>query len=209
MGKKIRQSEDELIGKLKEQVTLIRNSADLYDNGDEVEAINLAIRLRVLLHDSNRSKSLLGQLHRKQIDFSDSATEYPSCRSEVGHSDLTHMKMSTSDGISHVAPLDNDWKDKKSHFPDWWQKNVILVDELGNIYTRETLVLQVADTNGGAHVDTHLDETYAHLSRDSTLGLMAVRNGRKEDFRNRTVRPSIRQIAHEVLRTLKDEFPDI
>lgn len=207
MEKKVPQSEEELLGKLKEQITLLRISADGYDGGVEVEAINLAVRLRVLLHDSNRSKSLLGQLGRKQIHFYDTANDYYA-DNQVGHWGLTVIRLSTQDGASHIAPLGDVQQSRKLPFTEWWEGKVVVADEHHNTYTRRDLVCHVANTDGGAHVDPELDTAYANLSRKGTFGLKVRRNGIEEDFQNRAVLPSIRQIVHEVLMTLQEEFPD-
>ena len=77
------------------------------------------------------------------------------------------------------------------------------------MFTRSKLVLSVSNTDGGAHVDPELDEAYAKFSRFNALGWKFLRNDIPEEFHNTPVLPSIRQIAHEVLSTLKDEFPDL
>lgn len=210
MKRRVQQSEKELLGKLREQITLLRSSADAYDRGVEVEALDLAVRLRVLLHNTSCSRSLLGQLGRNQIDFYDSATMHR-FENAVGLWGLTLIRMSTQEGVRHVAPLDSDWgswRDRKVAFGEWWHTQIVVADERGR-YTRRDLILNVANADGGAHVDPRLREDYAHLSRHSTLGLRVLRNGVECDFENRPVLASIRQIAHEVLKTLRDEFPDM
>ena len=71
------------------------------------------------------------------------------------------------------------------------------------------MVLTVANKEGGTHIDPKLDEAYANLSRFNSLGWKVFMSGVEKDFNNTPVLPSIRQIAHEVLKTLKDEFPDL
>lgn len=41
------------------------------------------------------------------------------------------------------------------------------------------------------------------------MGWKYFRRDIEEDFRNSPVLPSVRQITHEVLKTLKDEFPQL
>src|SRR5687768_10194995 len=48
--------------KLHQQLQFIRRSAKLYDQGDEDEALRLATALRVVLHDTGSSTSLLKHL---------------------------------------------------------------------------------------------------------------------------------------------------
>lgn len=52
---------------LARQLKYLDNSSALFDSGDHDEANRLAAVLRVLLHDTNESKSLLGQLGLKSM----------------------------------------------------------------------------------------------------------------------------------------------
>lgn len=66
-GKRIQRREGELLAALRDQRELLRNAGDRYDGGSDAEAKNLAVRLRVLLHDGGRNnQSLLGQLEIKE-----------------------------------------------------------------------------------------------------------------------------------------------
>jgi hypothetical protein len=122
------------------------------------------------------------------------------------------MKSSTNEA-EYVAPLDNlssaRDKNKKRSFDNWWERLIIYKDNKNNEFTRRDLVLAVANKEGGAHVNPKLDQAYADLSRFNSLGWKLFVHGEEKDFNNTPVLPSIRQIAHEVLKTLKDEFPDL
>lgn len=209
--KYISQGQDELLHHLREQIEFLRASASSFDNGHEDEAKRLAVVIRVLVHDTKNSTSLLTQLNKKNINFYDSAADYNPSLSLPAHSGLAIMRISAE--ASWVAPLDDmppsRNKNKKVTFEEWWNKKIVLVDEENNRFTRRLLVINVADTDGGAHVDPNLNVAYANLSRFSSLGWKFFRNDVEGDFENRAVLPSIRQIAHEVLKTLKDEFPDL
>jgi hypothetical protein len=62
--------------------------------------------------------------------------------------------------------------------------------------------------DGGAHVDSKLDEAYYALSRSNSLGWKYIKNGVEKDFATRPELASMRQISYEVLKSLKDEFPE-
>jgi hypothetical protein len=72
--------------------------------------------------------------------------------------------------------------------------------------SRRELILHVAETDGGAHVDPALDEAYMDLSRNNSLGWM-LREGDVVRPFPPPVLPCIRQIAHEVLITLRVKAP--
>src|SRR5438874_7396909 len=57
---------DDLAEKLRQQLRFLRRSAAAFDGGEEDEALRLAAIIRVLLHDTGASHSLLGQLGVKE-----------------------------------------------------------------------------------------------------------------------------------------------
>ncbi|GAG01241.1 unnamed protein product [marine sediment metagenome] len=206
------QSSDELSGHLKDQIAFMKLSANSYDNGFEDEAKRLAVIIRVLLHDTSNSTSLLTQLNKKNIRFHDYSLPY-NPNNVIPYNGLTMMRLSAAEGASYVAPLNGGpptrSKTKKLAFNVWWNNMFVIKDKSGNTFSREDLVLNIADTDGGAHIDPKLNADYASLSRFNSLGWKFFRNDIEDDFRNSPVLPSIRQIAHEVLKTLKDEFPEL
>jgi hypothetical protein len=202
-------SKDELLGHLLIQIAFLERSASWYDNGAEEEAIRLATTIRILVHDTPNnpnSHSLLSQLDKKDILFYDSAIKYiPNAFQTFC---LTSIRMSTKGEAEYRAPLD-DRNMGKIEFAKWWEENIIFKENGGNIFTRKDLVRNVADKDGGAHVDPKLQKAYANLSRFNLTGLKLYVNRKQRNFKNTPVLPSIRQIAHEVLKTLKDEFPEL
>lgn len=92
-------------------------------------------------------------------------------------------------------------------FPDWWDDPVIK-DKSGSMFSRKDLVLNVADTDGGAHVDPELDEAYMALSRNNSLGWTFSDGDVEEALKGRPELASMRQIAHEVLSTINRFVPD-
>jgi len=206
------QTRDELLDHLKDQIAFMKQSANSYDNGFEDEAKRLAVAIRLLLHDTPKSTSLLTLLNKKNINFYDSALPYDP-RNLLTYSGLTMMRLSTKEGASYVAPLDEGAptrsKTRKIAFNTWWNGMFVVKDKHGKTFTRKELVLNTANTDGGAHVDPELDVAYANLSRFNSLGWKVFRRDIVDDFRNSPVLPSVRQITHEVLKTLKDEFPGL
>ena len=89
-------------------------------------------------------------------------------------------------------------------FEEWWDKDVF-VDNKGRRLSRGQLVLTVADQDGGAHVDPEIDGIYADLSRNNSLAWEAI-NGQEKRPMEGPERAAIRQIAHEMLKTLKPRY---
>jgi len=206
------QDNKELLGHLKEQIAFMQESAISYDRGFESEAKRLAVVIRVLVHDTSQSTSLLTLLGRKRkMLFYDSASKYDPRNLATGNC-LTVVKLSANEA-EYIAPLDDlssaRDKNKKRSFNNWWERLIIYGDNKNNTFTRKKLVLAVANKEGGTHVDPTLDQQYADLSRFNSLGWKLFVHGEEKDFNNTPILPSIRQISHEVLRTLRDEFPDL
>ena len=210
---KLKQTGDELLGHLKDQIGFLLSSSNSYDNGLVGEAKRLAIVTRVLLHDTSSSTSLLTQLGKKNIGFHDTCSDYDPLNL-APHTGLIMMRLSTGSGAEYVAPLDNLSPAKikgKVSIDDWWNK-IVFKDSVGNLFTRGDIIKTLANKEGGAHVDPELNADYVNLSKFNSLGWKSVvRKGDviKETDMGNPVLPSMRQIAHEVIKTLRDEFPDM
>jgi hypothetical protein len=188
----------ELQAHLAEQITFLKNSAASFDSGCDGEAKRLAVTLRVLLHDTDHSHSLLGQLGNKNVDFLDTAMKFDPANL-LPHGGLVFVAVGPPH-TRYVAQLDDVPMTRLLPFTDWWNAPVF-VDQARNTLTRKELVLTAANQDGGAHVDPTLDETYDKLSRENALGFTAVENGVTRPMEG-PERVAIRQIAHEVLKTI-------
>jgi hypothetical protein len=215
-------SHAELEGHLTEQVMFMRRSARDFDAGDESEAKRLALHIRTLVHDRGGSKSLLGQLQVKdsiryedttlrRVELPPGFTDLPP-GSIVIHSGITmtQMKLGGPDaGVAFAAPLDDIAPERVGppvEFAQWWEP-VILTDTLGNPFSREALVLALANKDGGAHVDPSLSAGYAALVKANSLGRMGAGPGEELRPLLNIALATVRQIAHELLRTLERELP--
>ena len=74
------------------------------------------------------------------------------------------------------------------------------MDGLGKRFSRMDLVMNVADKDGGAHVDPDLVDTYMDLTRGNSIGYEY--GGQNIPFVGRPVLACMRQIAHELIATL-------
>ncbi len=86
---------------------------------------------------------------------------------------------------------------KLAPFEQWWEK-VVVVDSHRNQFTRQQLVLTLANREGGAHVDPRLDPAYAALTRKHSMALSYGFNEKEGEFSG-IEHASVRQIAHEVI----------
>jgi SEC-C motif len=192
----------ELQAHLEQQLGFLERSAASFDEGYESEAKRLAVTLRVLLHDTPKSHSLLGQLGKADQAFADTALDFDPTN-PVPHGGLVFEALGPPK-TRHVALLDDAPVCGSTPFHAWWTAP-LFVDNERKILTRRDLILVAANQDGGAHVDPALDETYDKLSRLNSMGLFAVENGEARPM-DGPERAAIRQITHEVLKTLKPGY---
>lgn len=214
-------SQPELEQHLAEQVSFLRVSAQAFDAGMEAEAKRLATSIRVLVHDTRTSQSLIGQLGLKEsMRFTDTTIRREvlppgmtswSTGTIVLHSGITitQMQLGPDGGTKFAAPLDNIAPEREGppvEFAQWW-KPVILTDMQGNEFSRKSFVLALANEDGGAHVDPKLATGYAALVKANSLGRMGAGPGQEMRPLLNIALATVRQIAHELLRTLERELP--
>lgn len=197
MSKKLL-SREELIGQLNEHIGFIHNSCALFDVGCGSEAKRVATSIRVLVHDSAMSHSLLGQLGCKEsLDFLSSAT--PNRVKNIGpYWGLLNISLPKP---IYVPKLNKDTA-RPMRFSDWWQEK-ILKDGDQTLYSRRDLVFFLANKDGGAHVDPEMDDAYQRLTRENHIGIEVAVAGKQIKWNENPVLPSVRQIGHEILETLK------
>jgi hypothetical protein len=193
------QSEEELKAHLEDQISFLRASADAYDSGFEGEAKRIAVAIRVLMHDTRQSTSLLSQLGLKSGHFLDTSLPI-SPDNMTPHSGLIVTAMG-SGGAKYCAPLDDGIDQPTLRDFDQWWNTPVFVDSQKRDVSRKELVLAVANQDGGAHVDPALDRKYADLSRGNSLGWNFT-DGSREEAMGGPEKAALRQICHEVLKTL-------
>jgi len=211
MGNKIIQTTEELQSHLNEQLEFLKTSAESYDDGFIGEAKRMATTIRVLLHDTSASLSLLGQLHLKNGKFFSTSVKEPQVganQQKIG-SYAGLIGIFVGKGVNGYVPyLDEIPSDITGYvdFDHYWNET-IFVDNQGNNHSRKDIVLSVANQDGGSHVDPKLDEKYAKLSRQNSLGWMAGDDkGNWVPVKGAEL-AAIRQITHELLRTLVPTYP--
>jgi hypothetical protein len=123
---------------------------------------------------------------------------------------VTRMRFGGPDaGVAFAAPLDDVAPERIGppvDFEQWWEP-VILTDMQGNVFSRKSFVLALANEDGGAHVDPELRASYAALVKANSLGRMGAAPGQAMRPLLNIALTSTRQITHlavEVRRRLDD-----
>jgi len=205
------QSTQDLFNHLKEQIEFLQRSAKSFDVGYVSEGKRMALVIRVLLHNTSHSHSLLHLLGKDKIKFYNTASNTDNGTAMSTHR-LIGLKLSINKGkseTSYYAPLDNRNPNidvnRKIDFLQWWN-GIVIIDKLSNKFSRKDIILSICNTDGGAHIDPKLNAVYAALSRFNSLGWKASDSkGKDRDLFNAELMTT-RQICHEVLKTLKSEY---
>lgn len=200
---RILQSQTELERHFDEQLNFIDSSARAFDKGELSEAKRLACHIRTLVHDTNKSRSLMGQLNLKNIAFIDGG-DVPNPRNLIATHGLTGIHH--SQGASRWVPkfeIPSRPLPKLASFDTWW-KRPVLVDDQRVEFSRKDLVLALANQDGGAHVDPELDLTYARLSRQNSIGWFNLGPDSKGPIEGVEL-ASVRQIAWELMLSIKQK----
>lgn len=181
----------------------------------EIEAKRIATIIRVLLHDTSTSNSLLKQLEVKDnLCFLDTAspndgmlhsmTNMSGVRASNSNQYLGLVaKINTGDSLI-ATPLYNqhlkEWYDgyQKLKFDIWWNNTVININ--GNALKRKDLILNAANKDGGAHIDAKLPNDYG-ITKKTNLILNI--QGTETEFERNIVYASIAQIGWELLNSIE------
>lgn len=179
------------------------NSCYAYDNGMESEAKRIAVEIRKLIYQSDRSVAILHSLGKDNIRF------FSSVESSMKDTDISWIGIAaytiiveqyTGDikGVK-VLPFFGKFSDKTKlkEFQIWWNEEV-LVDSFKKSYSRYELVLLLANKDNGAHVDPELDKEYYETTRNCGIGMKVHVNGNVYEGKD-TVNAIVRQIAHEII----------
>lgn len=215
---KIPQTQSELERHMLEQFAFLMADADQYDAGDIHFAKRMVTTLRVLLHDTGSSHSLLGQLGQKTRYFYDTSTDPHEVERQPNFDYRNNRRAGCFLGIIgmsfpplRLVPYLDSQQNRAFFgfvpFEEYWNR-VVLMDADETAYTRKGIVCAVANQDGGAHVDPEVEEKYYRLTRHYNLGIVAAKGGEViPKITNQVALACVRQIAHEVIRTFCLDYP--
>jgi hypothetical protein len=217
-----KQPRDELVSHLREQMGFLRRSAEAFDGGEESEAKRLAAILRLLLHNSKTSNSLLKQLGvQHQLRFLDTRRRPEPARSGIitrtWDAGLAVIELS-NEGSRYKAPLTGTADSEiygPQPFRQWWQRD-IMEDLDGVRFTRQEFVLFMAHKVGGVHVDPDIQPHFKALTQLNSLGWgriheddkpgVGVPAGNDQEPLGNPIPANVRQIAYEVQATVEEQM---
>jgi hypothetical protein len=143
--------------KLREQLRFLGRSASLYDQGAEDEALRMATALRVVLHDTKSGTSLFKHLALTNTQMLSSARGHGNWQDYLSQ----EINLRSSEPVKMRPLLGRQFAE--APFARWWSDEPVFVHQ-SKSYSRRLICLSAADTDGGAHVDSKLEEYYETLA---------------------------------------------
>jgi hypothetical protein len=169
-------SRETLLEILREQTGLLRTSLESFYKGSFAESLHIATRIRVLVHETKHSTSLLQQLNHNadKLPILDSARRSKPSDHEVFRVTLG-VRLGPGASVWPAVDL-NSTHYGVSTIASWLRRVVFRFHSvLGPqaTYTRKEVILMLANREGGAHVDTDENPDYVRLLKDLPLGFSA------------------------------------
>lgn len=209
---------------LNEQASFLVDSAHNYDRGNFAQAKMMSAIIRTLVKDpefprkNNKTVSLLKQLGRKDsMKFFNTGFEAIDPKINinlVGLVTVPSKPPSLPGNVDNIYlpvldksnQIDVKWLD----FSDWWESNIIVYqsENLDIKITRKSIVLTMAEQDGGTHVDSveNVEINYLNLATATqSLFTNVDKNGYESPIINLHF-ALVRQIAHELIICISKEF---
>jgi hypothetical protein len=158
---------------VRQQYDRLKEAVDAFYAGKEVQALNIAITMRVLIHETDRSRSLLSRVNPNYWDLTIHHRPVLNPRAifavpvtiQIGGDGTRKIIRTNLDSPSYqLVPL-----------RQWWNAEY---QPLGKLrLSKKDIILTVADKDGGAHIDAKVPDGHATLSEPPfRIGVM-MKNG--------------------------------
>lgn len=204
-------SQSELWDLFHEHRSYLQSSAASFDAGYGPEAKRMAVSLRVLLHDTPKSISVFKQLGLKDSWTFDDTAGPVNPRNLAPTTGLVMMQTQFTNGAAEgtYVPLlavgSPHPPRPPIQFSGWWMDPVAKLGN-GDTWSRKDYVLELANKEGGAHVDPKLTAPYETLALHNGFGWSAGTSPDEgQPFGGNAVLASVRQITYELLLTMERE----
>ncbi len=196
---------------ISQQKLLLENSLNNYDGGCRSEYLRIAVIIRVLVHDTASSISLLNQANLK-----DQIRYYSTHNRELMNYDIISSLctanvsgnlLSKETNVVTLVPrlYEADLYARFIDFDTWWNETVIFSGQ-SSLDNRKNLILGASNKLGGAHIDREPSIILINLTKGTGLKQI-VKYGSTETFnlvKGDWISCSIRQIGFEILYTLNN-----
>lgn len=190
---------------LRDQYEVLKLAVDGYYAGVPARAMDIAVRIRTLVHETGNCKPLLAAINRNYLEL-DIYHKVSDRRSGALFSMSLRMKATgpDSENKSGAFRFDKDVFEEGFHqlvpLHKWWSDPYLII--LGHASSKRDIVLDVADKDGGAHVDPKVSERHAINSCPP----VEIISGGSEPVRPDLARAVVAEAGHELVNYLERHF---
>jgi hypothetical protein len=211
----------ELSTELETQLKILASNCLEYDKGNQEFVLEICHRLRVILHQTNSSHSVLNQLGYTDLKFistyDDRSPFQMSVENEIVSSIFGLVKTSPDflgGSMYMYIPYLDDYKTSNPlTFEEWWQSEIICKYKDNYSLNRKKIVVDLfANKSGGSHLDPNISDLFLNINRleDDVIGYKAFDGqGNRMPHKNSPFSGCARQIAHELFLSLKANFENL
>ena len=206
----------ELLEILREQVGFLEVSCGAFDAGFEAEGKRIAATIRLLLHDTDRSISLLTLLEVKhEMKYVDTVEKTNPKNRLMTNNYLVYRFTPTGGTYKPIlgdGPVGLSLKPR--FFNNWWSIEVHKENEIS--WCRKDFIITLANKEGGAHVDPEVLLEYDRVKNGGNKVFMQEERNIDEvsELASVALKPfpgnmalvGARQVAFEILETLKNNW---
>jgi hypothetical protein len=158
-----------ILVKLREQMGFLRTSLGSFYEGNFAESVRIATTIRVLVHETGKSKPLLVHAMPSGLELPilDHAWEKTEHEQILGFTVGVRLGSTLAPAVD-LASLHY----SLSSVGAWWNRTVFTFpSQFGTqlVYRRKQVILILANKEGGAHVDENEDPDYRRLMTNAPL----------------------------------------
>jgi hypothetical protein len=186
---------------LKRQLGFVERSCQAFDAGFHDEAIRIAQCIRVITHNTKTQTSVLAHLNARNITLLSTCLDIAAKVRQFGGRAVHFNGMGQFDigpqSARYHPKLGPGMFDHALSVDEWLKETVFILDP-DTWVSREGVVLNAADKDGGAHVDAQLTPLYQRLVNSGDLGVFVDGHGSETPITGHHY-VALRQMGHELL----------
>jgi hypothetical protein len=186
---------------LQDQYVLLKDSVAGFYAGTAAKANDVAVRIRTLVHSTDKSRALLSFVAPNYLELD--IYHRSSRLSEKAVFFLQQPIRITAGGRSAIMRDDfTNPNYKLVPLERWWMDEYLVIGQVRS--SKKQIVLDVANKDGGAHVDEEVPARYVAASEPPFIF------GANDQFvRPNLARSTVAQAGNELLNYLERHFPSI
>lgn len=177
---------------LKTYLKHLRLLSTVFDNGDRDAAFLMSNDLRSIFKNNGKSTSVLAHFKAEDIKILSTVEPVKDVSSLITYQGMLNYKFGSAGGGVSPTLQQSRYKELVS-VKEWYHQLVAKDGE--HEYTRESIILCVAENDSGTHVDHDLPLGYKHIKK----GFFTISDGDGARQLSDTQLIMIRQMAYEFL----------